>query len=882
MPLRFLRWFCRPDLLKYIEGDLIELFEENQTRKGSFVAKCLFIWEVVKLFRPGIVKSFGSRNLSLGSLGVLHVKMLFRGLARDKSYAVTNILGLAVGFTAALIIYQFLSFEFNYDSSYPNKDRLYRINQSSLRNDEVVNQESFTWSALGEEAKNTISGIKELVRVHPVKYLGGESLVVSNPVDQNSYYEKDILYVDEGFLRVFDFSLAFGDAANALSSPDQVVISREQAIKYFQKEDVIGEILQVHGGSVSGKFKVGGVLEELPPNSHLKFDMLLSMSFLLSHYGAYTRQDGWGWTNFAAYILLEESADHDYISSQLNDIVDKRLGNELKQSGEQVKITLQPVTDIHLHSSLDTDIAENNNELGKVLLIATIGLITLIIAWLNYVNLSIGKALTRAKEIGVKKSLGAFQYQLFSQSILESVIVHLLAIVICLGLTFLLSSQIQQYLQIKLDNAVWNKPGFWFVLLLVLLIGAFIFGAYPAFILSRIKSKIQQVGLFGSSGIWMRRGLIFTQLTLSMLLITGAFLVSQQIAYMRSKSTGVEMEQVLVLSGPMSLAGEGGTLLKKQHQLFKQTILKNPNVLAISGSSNIPSSGQLWQGNMRKMGALSTSNELGDAVFIDADFLDVYDLEIVAGHNFSPEIQDYEALIINEKAVELFDLGDPHSAIGQSVILDGTDTIRVDGVVKDFHWSSLHSEIKPLLLGSMRGYNVNLSIRIGGESIKQTVEFIEDNFRALYPNDPFQCYFLDDRFNRQYNADEQFEKLVSLFSGLAVFIACIGLFSLVSFIANQKIKEIGIRKVLGANITNLLSILSRDFLSILFIAILLASLISIYIGGNWLENYAYRIELSPYLFLIPGLILITITLLTVSHKVISAALSNPVDSLRNE
>ena len=387
IPLRFLRWFCRPDLLKYIEGDLIELFEENVEQKSLIIARLLFVWEVVKLFRPGVIRSFVKVDKILSSsLASHYLKMTFRGFARDKSNAIINVLGLSIGFAAALVIYLYVSNELSYDQFHHESENIYRLSQEWKRNEETISHEAFTWSGLGEEAKNQIPGLKEIVRVHSVKHLGAESLIISNQEKHQNFFESEILYVDVGFLDVFNFPLDYGEKEAALSSQNSVLISKEHALKYFGREDVIGETLHVYGGSIAGDFVITGVLSELPDNSHLQFDMVMTMDFLLSHYGSFTRLGGWSWTTFATYVKTEKDADLTQIERQLNSIIEDRKGQELAQNSESIQIHLQPISDIHLHSELTNEFAHNNGHFSQLKIVILVGALILIVAWLNYIN----------------------------------------------------------------------------------------------------------------------------------------------------------------------------------------------------------------------------------------------------------------------------------------------------------------------------------------------------------------------------------------------------------------------------------------------------------------------------------------------------------------
>ena len=803
-----------------------------------------------------------------------------RVLLRHKLYTTINILGLAVGMGVCLLIYQYIHFELSYDRFHPGAEDIYRVTRTVIRNGEKQRNSAYTTYAFGPTGKESIPEVEEVVRVHPDEV----GLIVINDENDQRHQESSVWYVDSTFLQMFNYPLKYGDPASALSDQHGIVITEPMAIKYFDDSYPVGKSLRVSGGVLSGDFLVTGVLEPLPANGHLQFDFLLPIEFLLINWGPYkNHDDGWSWEYFATYVKLHESTDSNEVSEKYDRLVVEHTGEELAKSNTRWEIGLQPLTDIHLQSDFPKDLANNPGSVQNVRFFTLIAVFILLVAWVNYINLSTARAMHRAKEVGVRKSVGALKTQLVGQFLAESFLMNTLAALLAIGTAWLALPVLNNIVGQQLSLSVLLTTEFWMGFLLIALLGSLLSGLYPAFVLSSFRPTqvLKAIRITPQRGFSLRRGLITFQFLTSVLLVSGTYLVYQQISFMKSQDLGYDIEKVLVVNGPRVVIDEGREVLFSKYETFRNEVTNHATVSSVSLTSHIPAHGYLGEWNVRKLGEPESKNKTGYVIFADTSFTDTYDIEFLAKKEFPAVINDYERLIINEATVKMLGLGSPKEAVGAQLLVFG-DTMEVLGVVPNIHWSSLREVPRPMLLSLDNHYGAYLSIKVNLSNIPETIAHIEDTYRSIYPEDPFTYFFLDDSFNQQYQADLQFGNLFSAFSALAIFIAGIGLFALVSFSATLRTKEIGIRKVLGASVSNLMILLSREYLLLLLLASVLAVPLVLIGGKAWLDNYAYKVGIGAGLFLIPAFVLLVIALLTVSYRTYAAARANPVESLKTE
>lgn len=809
-----------------------------------------------------------------------YLKIAIRNLFRNKVFSLINILGLAVGMGVCLLIYQYIHFELSYDQFHENPQNIYRITQTAIKNGEAIDKGVDVTYALGPRGKETIPEIEDFVRVHPEDV----GLIVINSVNNKRYQEDDMWYVDRNFLQMFNFPLKDGDRESALDEKHNIVITEQIATKYFGDTNPLGKVLRVSGGTLSGDFIVTGVLKTLPITSHLQFDFLLPMDFLLENYRLYKEGDGWVWENFVTYITVKESVDLNIVGKKFDQLIITYIGEKLARLNLSLETGFQPIVDVHLKSgSLSGHFANNNGSIQNVRFFVIVAIFILIIAWINYINLSTARAINRAKEVGVRKSIGANKKQLISQFIVESALINFMAALLAIGIAYSMLPVLNDIIGKELGFTVLQNLNFWFGFFLIILFGTLLSGLYPAFVLSSFKplSVLKSVKLTQTGRFTLRQSLIVFQFLMSVILISGTYLVYQQITFMKNEGLGFDMEKILVMNGPRVILETQRQELGSLYQTFKTEGLSHHSISAISATSHVPGKGYIWSGNVLKMGDPEDAHKEANAVFVDTNFFKTFDIDFLARRNFPSKVSPYEWVVINEEAVKAFGLVSPQDALSEELVFFG-DTIKILGVVKNMHWSSLRDSHLPVLFMLDNEYGAYYSIKLNLSDAKESIAHIESAYHSVFPDDPFYYFFLEDDFNRQYKADLQFGNLFSAFSLLAIFIACLGLFALVSFSAALRIKEIGIRKVLGASVSNLMILLSREYIVLLIIANILAIPVIIFAARSWLNNFAFKIGIGIELILIPGLILFVVSLLTVSYRTYSTARMNPTKSLRKE
>ncbi|MGD1894265.1 MAG: ABC transporter permease [Cyclobacteriaceae bacterium] len=871
---QFFQWFCHPDYFDEIQGDLEEIYQRNQV-EGKRRAQWKYLLQVLVLFRPSLIRSFPQSYLTQSAMFRHYFNISTRVLLRHKFYSAINILGLAVGMGIALLIYQYIHFELSYDQFHANAEGIYRIWFSGTENGEDIGIDNDTTNGLGPRSKETIPEVKDFARVHP-HYIGP---IVTNPEKNEPYQEDNLWYVDSNFLQMFSFPLKYGNKESVLEEKYNVVITEQLATKYFGNTDPTGKILKFELGNLGGEFTVTGVVQDLPINSHMQFDVLLPMNNLLDDYGAYKNGDGWTWDNFLTYVTLHENTDLTRTGEKFDQIVEAYVGERLAQDNVVLATEFRPLPEIYLNANS----SKSGQNMRTFTIIATF---ILLMAWVNYINLSTARALQRAKEVGVRKSIGALKQQLVSQFMIESLLINLVAALLSIGLTYLMLPTLNGILGKEIPFNLIQSVDFWLIFLLIVLLGTLLSGLYPSFVLSSFRPVrvLKSIRVSPQRGFSVRKGLIVFQFMISLLLVAGTYLVYKQVNFMQNQEMGIDMEEILVVHGPRIIDYDS---LRRNYETFKNEAARHHSILAISGTGTVPGTGNMFRGKVWRRNKSRDTGQVINLEQVDVDFTQTFDLPLIAGKPFTKEMQrfgDNGPVIINEKAVKDFGFDSAEEAIGEKLITILGDTIEIEvvGVVKDFYWNSLREAHMPYLFALNHEYGAYFSFRINLSDIPTTIDHIKSTYSALFPGNPFNYFFLNDNFNQQYQADLQFGNLFSAFSGLAIFIACLGLFALVSYSATLRIKEIGIRKVLGASINNLMLLLSREYLVLLLIAIVLAVPATILGGRTWLENYAYKTEIGLDLLLFPGLILMLISVLTVSYRTYATAKTNPVESLRTE
>ncbi|MDN5213322.1 ABC transporter permease [Fulvivirgaceae bacterium BMA12] len=811
-----------------------------------------------------------------------YLTVAIRNLARDKTFTLINVLGLALGMSVCLSIYQYIRFELSYDKFHRDAQNTYRLTQNEIKNGEDLGTKIYTTYALGPSGKEVIPEIEDYVRVRPWDI----GPVISNPENNEIHQEDEIFYVDDNFLQMFDFQLLYGERESVLTGKYNMVISEQIAIKYFGNTNPIGKNLKVSEDPLSGEFVVTGVLKALPVNSHLQFDFLLPITFLLENYGFYRRGSGWEISDFVTYVKLAKDVDLAQVGKKFDRLIDQHGGDNLGHGSGAIKTGFQPITDVHLHSDYSADFVSNNGDIQHVHIFSIIAIFILFVAWANYISLSTARAIRRAREVGIRKSIGAQRMQLISQFLLDSFLINLVAAILSLGLAFLWLPVLNNIIGKELVLYVLEEPEFWGQLLAITIFGSILSGLYPAFILSAFKpvSMLKSAKTNLAGGFGLRKSLVVFQFLISVLLIAGTYLVYQQISFMKHKDLGVNMEKILVVNGPREILKTiklEGSSLESKYQSFRNKATSHYTISDVSATVTVPGKGFYFTEGFWRSGKPVDSKKTGNVVIVDTDFANTYDLEYLARAPHLNEMFREEGAIINEEAVKVYGFESAEDALYET-LTNGGDSLKVLGVVKNLHWNSLRDAHSPILFALNNEWGAYLSLKINLSDIPETLAHIKSSFQTVFPDDPFHYFFLEDDFNRQYQSDLQFRNLFMVFAILAIFIACLGLFALVSFSATQRVKEIGIRKVFGAGVGKLMILLSKEYAILLLIANVVAVPVIILGGKAWLANYAFKVAMGVELFLIPALASIVVSLLTVSYRTYAAANLNPANSLRSE
>ncbi|GAB4049796.1 ABC transporter permease [Spirosoma litoris] len=763
---------------------------------------------------------------------------------------------------------QYVVYEFSYDDFHVKKDRIFRVQQDRYNRGGLSTRWAAGCVGIGPDLKTNFPEVERYVRL-----LRTDAILST----ANVYFRENALYyASDDFFQVFSVKLMAGEGSSALKDPAKIVLSQSLAKKYFGKEDPIGKIIHCSAHGVD--CQVTGVFEDLPDNTHMKIDALLSFATLQKSLNDPLMT--WEWDGFLTYILLNQKADANMLEAKLPGFVEKQVGQQLKKTSASMEFHLQPLTSIHLDSNFTGEFKPNGNRQSTYFL-SIVAILILVIAWINYSNLSTAKSIERAREVGVRKVLGGFRSQLIQQFLFESLLLNTTAFVISIIVVVLLTPFFSELTNRELGYVLFEQNSFWIGVGLLIGSGTMLSGIYPAFVLSAYKPVEVLKGKFKntSTGVRFRKGMVVVQFIASITLIIGTFTVYRQLRFMQDQELGVNLDQTLVLHSPDLIDGT----IEGKFQVFKQRIEQYPEVASVSASSEVP--GQKIGtniGGVRRLSQQDAESNQYSVIHINHDFISAYGLTLVAGRGFLSDLtNDRHNVILNETAVNLMDFKKAEDAIGDRIIFQ-SDTLRIVGVLKNYHHESLKKAFDPLIFRYHPGAFGFYSIKLNPSSVKASLSSFEKEWKAIFPENPFMYFFLDDHYNQQYKADEQFGKVFGLFSSLAIFIACLGLFGLSSLTVIQRTKEIGVRKILGASVPTILVMISRDYILLLVLATVPSVPLAWWIMTGWLSNFANRIPLTWWIFAIPSFAVFIIAMLTVSVHTIKAARTNPVRSLRYE
>lgn len=795
-----------------------------------------------------------------------YLKIAFRNLLKHKTYSLINILGLAVGISACLLIMIYVLDELQYDQYHEGVDRIYRGSIAARINGKDLNSVT-TCAPLGEALAREIPEVEASTRL----YRAGN---FTTRLGDKSFNEDKFFHADATVFRVFTIPLLKGNADKALTEPFTMIISEKMAAKYFGTEDPMGKVINTDGRI---DYKVTGIFRNVPSQSHIHFDFLASLN---------SRDEGrdeeWLSNNLMTYVKLKDAGMYDDFQSKIQGLVFKYAGPQLKKivgitmeewfkNGGAYNYVFQPIADIHLYSNLSGEIEPHGNII-YVYIFSAIAVFILLIACINFMNLATARSANRAKEVGVRKALGSMKTQLIYMFLTESVMVTFFAVAIAIGLSELFLPWFNELSGKSLEINFLTSPLVLSSLLITAVFVGFLAGSYPAFYLSSFDPIMVLKGKLaaGGKGLILRSTLVVLQFSISIVLIVGTMIIRDQMHYVQNKKLGFDKDHVLII--------ENAWLLRDQSLSFKQALLSVNGVSHASVSNGVP--GQDIGNTAFYIEGQQTDPRLLWTLRSDYDFIKTLRMELAEGREFSNEFStDSTAVVLNEAAVKILGMTNP---VGQFVYRFSEDKpLKIIGVVKDFNFQSLHEEIRPLIiLPQGRGSVVAVRIRPG--NITATIKSVEDVWNGFQNGQPFVYAFLDEEFDALYRAEQRVSQIVGIFAGLAIFVACLGLLGLAAYMAEQRTKEIGIRKVLGASVGGIVVLLSKEFLKWVLIANVIAWPIAYYFMRSWLENFAYRIDLTVGVFLLAGVVALVIAMITVSLQAAKAATANPVDALKYE
>ena len=795
-----------------------------------------------------------------------YLNVILRNLLRYRGYSAINVLGLAIGLASCILILLYVQDELSYDQHHERKDRIYRIVVTTTaegRTDEWAR----TPSAWAPVLKEEYPEIEQFTRWKPpnTSWLIG--------YNEKRYEEKFFIFADSSVFDIFTIPLVQGNPRTALAEPHTVVVSETMAELIFGNENPVGKVVSVDDTYM---FTVTGIMRDMPTSSHFHADFLASFSTLAASgiYNEPTTIQNMDRTLYT-YLPIKEGYAPEDLEVKLRQFPERYLGERLETLGMEFKPYLQPLTDIHLHSNLKLEL-KANSDIRYVYIFTSLAVFILLIACVNFMNLSTARSARRAREVGIRKVLGARRVQLTGQFIGESVLFSFIALAVALVLVHLILPEFSRFSgkELEMDyESTWLMP----VLLAITLCTGIVAGGYPAFVLSSFRPVAVLSGVLkaGVSQSFLRKALITFQFVASIIMIVGTVVILAQLEYMRNKKLGFDKEHVVVVRLPDNEAVQG-------YPAFKDKVLQYPEIVNLSTTTSVP--GRLTATSfIQPDGYIVEDTPLISTIWTGFDFVETMGIKIVSGRSFSRSVaSDDYSVLVNETAVSTFGWEDPIGKVFTYTHTPDYPPMHVVGVMADFHYHSLHQRIEPLLILFWEGGNT-MVVRLSSQSLARGLEILQDQWRESYPNHPvMESYFLDQDLDQKYAAEQRLGSVFIAGTVLSILIACLGLLGLASYMAEQRTREIGVRKVLGATISNVILLLPKDFTRLILIAFVVGVPISYYIMQEWLEDFPYRIEMGLWVFILTGLAAMLITWLTVGYHALKAATANPADALRSE
>lgn len=876
------KW-CKPALWESIEGDLMELFLIDLEKVGRRKAKLNYFLNALAFLRyHRLRKRQNSKTLNQMALIKNYLKVSYRDLKRNKVFAGINLFGLISGMTVSLLMLQYVLFETSFDDFNVDADRMYRVINDRYQNGESVQLGAITYPTIGPTMKKDFPEIESYTRMT----LSGRNFI---NFEDEVYRTGDYLIADEHFQSFFSYKFIQGDRKTCLDAAFKMVLTKrfaERLIKNGQKvTDLIGKPLYFN---YHEPFMITGIMENPPKNSHLQFDFVTSYKSFIAIAGE-GADTSWDWSDFYHYIKLKEGVDPATVNAKLIDF-GKRYFKGGEVSGSVEKFYLQPLSEVHLDDSMEYEIGVVTNG-STVWLMLAIAIFIIGIAWINYINLNTNRAIQRAKEVGIRKSVGALKSQIIRQSFTETLFLNFIALAFSILLAMILQPVFNNLTGLDLDmsiilfSSVWNIP-FPILLTLILLAALALVALYPALLVTRFSTQDVLKGSFKLKGdiAWLRKAMVVFQFSLAVILITGTIAIARQIEFMVNKDLGVDVDNTMVVFGPVMINWDS-TFINKI-DLFKNNLSTLSGVELATVSNRVPGSnmGRLFQ--ITSESNPESKNLTASFINVDHDFSELYNVEFIAGRDF--EFTDHHIdgdmvknMVINESSIELLKFDSPEEAIGKTVSVYEKDWTII-GVIKDFHQKSLHQKIEPIFLLPYYDTGNDFSIKLSSAPTPALVEAIEKRYNTYFPGNYFEYYFLEDEIGALYDDDVRISRVSNVFATLSIIIAVLGLYGLVMITIVRKTKEIGVRKVLGASLSQLLALLGKEFLVLVAIAVLIGAPISYLALMEWKAGFAYSINIGVGVILLSSILMLVISAITIGFQTKKITRNNPVESLRWE
>jgi len=804
-----------------------------------------------------------------------YIKIFLRNFRRSPVFILINIIGLAIGMASSILIFLFVQHELSYDRYHEKADNIYRLSRQWTNADgEISLHLGHLAPPFAPLLKSDFADrIEEAVRL-----LGTEPVLI---YEGKSFQESKFFFADPEIFNVFSWKLLEGDPSTALDSPDGLIISETMAKKYFGNDEAMGKAIEMKVAGQSLNLQVTGVMEDTPDNSHFQANFFASMNPVISFYGSLDQMmQNFGNNSFATYILLADGTDPDVLEAELPAFIDRHMAAERDgaPASRNTQINLWPLTDVHLYSNLDSEV-EPNSSIEYVYIYTAIAFFILLIACINFMNLATARSAKRAMEVGLRKVMGADKSLLIRQFMSESIFMVVFALLLALIITWVALPAFANFTGKELSLNLISNPEYLLLMALLAVVVGLIAGSYPSLFLSGFQPIKVLKGTYktGSGHDKFRSILVVGQFAISIVLIVSVLVVMRQLDYMKNKDLGFEKDQLVILPAHSDIIGN--------YETFRERWMQQPGVKDVALASRVPS-GRLLdsQGAQAEVkGELLPINIRISDIHVSHSFMDVFGMDIIAGRNFDFNLasDSTESFILNEAAIR---------AIGWESAEDAVDRpfhygIRrgyVVGVVKDFHFESLHQPISPMVFMIPSDRFSQVAVKMHAENSEATMAYLQEEWTAIRPDEPFNSFFIEDRFLEQYTAEEKVGQLFGIFAGLAIIISVLGLFGLTAYATEQRVKEIGIRKVMGASSANIVTLLGKDFLKLVLIGFILAVPIGWYGMSGWLDNFAYSSGIQWWVFLVAGLVAFLVAALTVSTQSLRAAWINPVDAFKGD